>query len=190
MTIEIKYTDGTGNNASYDVIQNGKVVARISRNGNYGMTITSIHYGEVLAYASSAAVAREKAETLTYPSREEVYDKICERIYQKRKTVIELYFAQRVARLARQTLDGSNAARAELDDLLKEMEFVARDRLMTSIDRVSDLHPYERRERVAGETMSGLDNYPVPPQWRGYGYDYWRIIKEEGREPMVEESTT
>lgn len=148
--ISVEHIGGVGANTRYRVMQNGQRVATISRYGIDG------YYGLKIASPPSLTAARELARTLTYPTVEEAYERTCETVYRHRLRALEKHFTHRIAAFARQTIDGSNSGRAELANLLDEIEKVARDRLHSTEVKY-------QREVVAGEEIHSLMKYPKTP---------------------------
>jgi hypothetical protein len=106
--------------------------------------------------------ARQAAETLTYPSQNEVYERICERTAKARREWMEQKHAHDLARLAREMIAGSNSARMELETLVVEIDRFATDRGDT---RAARFRQHEEHYEKTGERLYiyGESLYPEPP---------------------------
>lgn len=160
--IHVEQSSGVGIHGIYTVFDDGKPVGKISRFGTrYTWRIQSIHYGEVLASGGqSIAGAKQLAITLEYPSAEEIYQRVCERIEGGRRAVMERHYHADLMRLTRALLAGSNSAQAELAALVAKIDAIAEDRADTRQrwrETGGDFGPHKHED-------SRLDFYPEPPK--------------------------
>jgi len=157
--IEVKQTHGVGMRATYVVFRDGKPVATISRfSARTGWKITSIHYGHHLGGGSNIDDAREAAQSIYYPDPHVLYEEICQNVENHRRISLEAIHTRDFVRLSREIIAGSNSARAELEQLIHNIDAEARDR--------SDTGPIWNR--TEGYTWQhGHGYFPLPPDANG-----------------------
>jgi hypothetical protein len=119
-------------NARYVVIRAGKKVAHIRRSGRSDWLLYSVHCNEKLnTYrnldaAHSAAVART-----SYPDEDEVYEAICKRVEQQRRTWKRREQMNVMFDLIQELATGERGAGDRLVLLWRGIESFAKDRLNT-----------------------------------------------------------
>jgi hypothetical protein len=129
MTITFEQTNkGIGMNAVYHVLRDGEHVANISRGGRSVWRINSVHYWEFLGASKGIDEIKATAQTLTYPTAHEVYEKLSAEAAIKRRKHIEWTHRQQMATLIRDLVAGSNSAHVEMAELVASMDAFIADR--------------------------------------------------------------
>ena len=127
MTRELKHIDGVGNNTRLAVMEDGKKIGVIQRNGNRGFDVFS-HYGQKITFGTSLAAAKLRAMEATFPTPQEAYHTACEKAYYRRKAGLEKAFRDKLYALTRAMVAGSNSARHEIAELLAGIDAAANAR--------------------------------------------------------------
>nr|WP_250807152.1 hypothetical protein [Neorhizobium tomejilense] len=167
MTNELRKTGGVGMNVRYDVYRDGRPVGEIHRHGQAAVRISG-HYGELLVSCGSFAEAKTKAESLPFPSKAELYERVCVRVEASRALSLERHCGPKLAALSRDLLMGSVSAMEELGSLLNAMENLAKDREHSTRKAENARSPAWKTEFLLGEAVKWdqhLDcEFPAPPE--------------------------
>lgn len=120
------HAGGVGVNTRYDVFDGNEKIGSIARYGNHGFRISGRYNFEV-GNAATLSAARDKAMTAEFPSEQDAWNAHYDKTLAARRAIIENANGQKLARLSRAVLDGSNEARVELMELLDAMARSAAD---------------------------------------------------------------
>lgn len=158
MDRELKHLDGVGNNTRLAVMEGGKMVGLIRRNGNRGFDVLG-NYHRRIAFGTSLAAAKLRAMEAAFPSPQEAYELECSKALAIRKAELERAFSGRLYELTRQMIAGSNSARHEIEELIAGIEAAAASR------EEFERNPEDRFQiMVMGQPMQPLFRWPRPPE--------------------------
>jgi hypothetical protein len=161
MTITIEQYHGVGIHAHYAIRQDGKLLATMDRGSSSRRpwTVYSTHYGESLGGLShDINKAKTLALELTYPSAQEIYERICQRTENARRLWMQQRKANELAALAREMVAGSNSAPERIMELSREIEAYAKNRSDTRDSRKA-----KEGQPLYAVWDHGETAYPVTP---------------------------
>ena len=163
--INLRDLGGVASHRRVAVDVDGVQLGEINYTGPSGQWRIVDSYSQQLGRAATLNEARQKALTLTYPTRREAYERLHEKVYQSRRRAAEAQSGPRLAELTRELLAGSNSAREEIEKLLEQIDVEA------------------RTQNLGFHIETRVSRYPRPPH---LDFNEFREIEIVDRQPMKE----